>query len=320
MLLMAAAAGLASCSAVYEDLDACPQGADIVLSYSQNLLGADAYSSAVHCADLHLYNDAGNYIGSYPVNGNRLSLDLAPGNYHAIVYGGMGCEDASFAYNDAMEGEHHYNQLTTNLTGRRGFATPAETFDKLHPQFHAAGDFTVEATDTERRVTNLDMAKNTNNIRIVLQHSDGSSIDVNKFKFYITADNSTMDHANNVVRQGSDVTYRPWIKDTMMAGFMTDGTPVETAFAEITTARLSDDYSDVLHVELQDGTSVINTPIAKYLELIKKYELADVPLQEYLNRQDSWTLLFMLNPVTELPFGIQLKVNDWVVVMNEFEF
>ena len=64
-ILTLLSAALTSCSAVYEDLEPCPTGADVTLTYCKNMQGSDLFDAQVHCAKLLLYNAEGKIIGEY---------------------------------------------------------------------------------------------------------------------------------------------------------------------------------------------------------------------------------------------------------------
>lgn len=320
--ILVAGLALTSCDAIYEDLDPCPRGADLKLTYTRNVVGADAFDQSVHCANVHIYDGEGHLVSSHSMNGATASLPLPPGRYHAVAYGGMDCEEASFAFNDLFSDPAHlYTGLTTSLLPATRDGEALVSSAQLHPHFHAAADFEISAEDMSYRPVVMDLTKNTNNVRVVLQHSDGSSVDPEKFSFAITADNSTMAHDNSLVAQGSDVTYRPWIQSSMVAGLMTDGTPVTCAFAEMATARFTPDLKAVLTVTRKsDNTAIIRLPLVNYFDMIKSYEMKDVSLADYLDCQDMWSLVFILDPKTESWAQLGFIINDWSVEYNDFDF
>lgn len=323
---LCATAAITSCGAVYEDLDSCkpnPAGVDVKLVYERNLPGGDAFAKAVHCATLHLFNEQGRYIGSFPSEGNMVSLDLPAGRYHAIAYGGMSCSDASYNFASVPSEVSHYNEVQTILNGTRATSVWA---DKLHPHFHASADITVADTEGHSQVV-MGLTKNTNNLRVVLQHNDGSAVDPDDFEFSITADNSTMSHDNSVVSTGNDVTYRKWTSGTIPMGFIVGETqdetkPVMDAYAEIHFGRMDTTKdSPVLHVVRKDGNKeIIKIPLTTYFRMIKSEELKEVSFQDYLDMQDQWSIVFNLDSKTELWVGFTIKINDWIVNINDFEF
>ncbi|MDE5552392.1 MAG: FimB/Mfa2 family fimbrial subunit, partial [Muribaculaceae bacterium] len=153
ILTLLGAAALTSCSAVYEDLEPCPTGADVRLTYCNNMQATDLYDTHVHCAKLLLYNAEGKFVSEYDYTAApTLSLDLPVGHYYAIAYGGMTCEDASYQFGSNLEQNHHYTTLETYLKGSR-----AVIADKLHTHFHGFGEFTISDTDLAHISTTIDL-------------------------------------------------------------------------------------------------------------------------------------------------------------------
>lgn len=326
-LALSACVALSSCGAVYEDLDECPvpdvapTGLDTRLTYTRTIQGGDAFSKAVHCATLHLFDQQGLYVGSYPTIGNMVSLDLPAGKYRLIAYGGMDCDDASYQLVNHPTESTHYTDMLVALNGTRAANTWS---DQLHPHFFGTAE--VEVDDKEgHNYTELDLTKNTNNLRVVLQHNDGSEVDPNLFDFFITADNSTLNHENRIVATGNDVAYRYWTKGQMPMGYIVGGqqnaTQVVDAYAEIHFGPMeADGQSPVLHVvDTRDNSQIVGIQLIDYFKLIKSLELQDETLQDYLDKQDQWSIVFTLDANTERIFGLTLKINDWIVNLNQFD-
>ncbi|MDE5773519.1 MAG: FimB/Mfa2 family fimbrial subunit [Muribaculaceae bacterium] len=298
---------LTSCSAVYEDLDPCPTGADVRLTYNNNMQGSDLFDQAVHCAKLLLYDQDGNFIGEYDYNGgNTMGLDLPVGSYHAIAYGGMTCEDAAYSFTNALETGHHYSTIATYLNGTR-----AEVSDQLHHHFHGMADFTITEEDLTHIATSIDLTKNTNAIHLVLKYADNSPIRANYFTYTITADNALLDHANNIVKQNDAVVYHPY-------GFDTTRAEENIVKANFAVGRLQSDIDTHLTVKTRYGDTVLDLDLMKYLAQVKELELKDASLDEYLDRQDEWTLEFTLQPEDDKIAGLTFKINDWEIIINNF--
>lgn len=298
---------LTSCSAVYEDLDPCPTGADVRLTYNNNMQGDDLFNQAVHCAKLLVYDANGIFIGEYDYNGgNTMGVDLPVGSYHAIAYGGMSCEDATYAFSNPLEAGHHYSTIETYLKGTR-----AEVSDGLHHHFHGMGDFTITEEDLTHIAATIDLTKNTNAFHVVLKYADNSSIRSDYFTYSITADNALLDHANNIVKQNDVVIYHPY-------GFDTTRAQENIVKANFAVGRLQSDTETHLTVKTKYGNTVVDIDLMQYLAKVKEYELKDASLNEYLDRQDEWTLEFTLEPEGDKIAGLTFKINDWEIIINNF--
>lgn len=323
-LSIVAVAALSSCSAIYEDLEPCPKGADISLSFSNNMEGVDTYSKHVHCAKLLLYDADGNFYADYDAEDGQKLVDLPAGKYQILAYGGMGCQDASYGFGQEIPEPHHISRMHTFLKATRAVG---ESSDKLHGQYHGLGEFEVKEDDLERVPVTVDLTRNTNTFRILLSYVDGSPIKASDFKFYITADNAVSDHENNIVRQGDDVVYRSYKDGETATGMILNGQPEYMAWAEISIGRLTENSNATLHIDqANDGQeSVVDLPLVQYLRWIREYDLSDANLDTYidmgtyLDLQDSWTLTFMLDPNTKKIAGLTIKINKWEVILNQMD-
>lgn len=312
---------LASCSAVYEDLDPCPQGANVTLTFYNNVSNTDRFASDVHCAKLLVYNDKGNFVGEYEYNStNTISVELRAGNYHAIAYGGMSCDLADFDFANSLNDPHHYTDVVTYLLGTR-----SESAKNLHPHFHGSGDFTITDDALSFVNTTIDLTKNTNDIHVVLKYSDGSPIDARDFDISISADNAATDHANAILPSGAPVTYRPHTYDATRAVSLSgnsDATRADanTSSASLSLAKLEPSLAARLTVVSNaTGEKPVDIDLIDHLDKIRELDMPGASLRDYLERQDSWTLEFTLDPATDLIFGLTIKINSWTIVLNRFE-
>lgn len=304
------AAMCASCSAVYEALDPCPQGANVRLTFCNNLSGDDKFDEQVHCAKVLLYDEAGEFVSAHDLNGSTTSVALEPGKYHAIAYGGMSCEESDFEFSHDLNAPHNYNDLQSWLKGTRA----PESTKKLHDHFHGMGDFTISEDDMDFISTSIDLTKNTNSFRIELVYSDGSPIKASAFDYTITADNAVADHKNSVVEQGEEVTYRPHAE-----GETEEANGINVAWADLSVAHLMGNSKARLSVTNSAKESVVNLKLIEYLDKIRQLDAGNIGLQSYLDRQDSWTLRFTLDPEKDLLISLTIKINNWSVIINDFD-
>ena len=64
------------------------------------------------------------------------------------------------------------------------------------------------------------------------------------------------------------------------------------------------------------GEDVIDIPLLNYLRLYKSELYSKMGEQEFLDRQSTWTLLFLLDSQKRW-VQTYIKINDWKVVINE---
>jgi hypothetical protein len=297
---------LSSCGMVFDDLEPCPSGVRMRFVYDYNLEEADAFASQVDCLTLHLYDSDGNlvsttsYFEDLTSDGNwRLDLDLAPGSYHAVAYGGIACEEASFAHIPEPSLGSHFTSISMQLKG-------SHVGDLLHDHFHGAVDFSVDAASEDFTEVTVRMTKTTNRFRILLKQLDNEPLDGRDFDFSITDDNKELDHANNPVKSGQNITYPAW----------TSGQVEDVAFGEISTSRLHLSTRPRLMVrDAKSGDTIIDLPLNTYL-LMTKSEASGYGDQEYLDRCSQWNMTFFLDEDRKWA-DTRIIINGWTVRIND---
>ena len=102
-LITCAAALATSCGSVFDDLPPCRSGVELRFIFDHNMEEANSFHKQVDCLTLYLYGSDGRLIATYGEDSGalasedyRMDIDLDPGHYRAVAYGGMRCADASF--------------------------------------------------------------------------------------------------------------------------------------------------------------------------------------------------------------------------------
>ena len=318
--LILSAAAFVSCS-VYETLDPCPKGVSMRFVFDYNMEYADAFSEQVDCLTLYIYDEQGRHVETRTVTdaslqdeNYRMVIDLPEGSYQFIAYGGLACDKSSFRVSEEPAEGSSPDDLNVVLSQENSVSR-----ELLHDLFWGTLDVTVEG-EMYREVT-LYMMKDTNNLRIVLQQADTASdpIDIADFKISVTDNNHGFAADNSLLPNLETITYEPWTKGNLSGGEAFDGTPVSMAFAEFSLARLlaTNDPRLVIYSE-QQQENVVDIPLVKYLLLLKSAKFADMSDQEYLDRENLWSIVFLLNDYTW--HDIQLFINDWTVRTDNIQF
>lgn len=213
-----ATVALSSCERIFEDLDPCPHGVSLRFVYDYNMEFANAFPRQVDCLTLYIYDDKDNYVDTRIVTGTelqdedyRMTLDLEKGNYHFVAYGGLACDKSSFSLLQAPAAGGKWTDLRTTMDA--DCLTVPERRN-LHDMFW--GQLTLATADLYSEGT-VKMMKNTNSIRIVLQHVDGTPVKADDFDFEIIDDNTLFNYDNDLLPNG-DVTYIPWAKGQAQTG------------------------------------------------------------------------------------------------------
>lgn len=316
------AVGCISCNTIFTDQSYCPKGISLMFNYNYNMEYVNSFNTKVHCVSVYVFDENGKFVDLYEETSERLKdeiyrmeMELDAGHYTLLAYGGLACPDNSFditSYQTKSSGSD-INDLHVNLRH-----DDFKSDKSLHGLFYGATEIEVPSKDDFIRDT-IYMMKNTNNIRLVLQQMNGKSLEADDFIFTITDDNSCMDETNAVVSKGM-VTYSPWTTGETTVGTAEDGeTPINVAFAELSTSRLTTGTSPKLIVKnAKTGEDIINIPLNTYLLLLKSQLYAEMGAQEFLDRESEWSLMFFLDDGLRW-INTRIVINDWVVRLNHAE-
>lgn len=307
-----------SCEYIHEDLMPCERGVSLRFVYDYNMEYANAFPSKVHCLTLYVYDGEGNYVATFTEKTDvlkdenyRMKIDLEPGDYSMVAYGGLACEDRSFTVTDepleaadkltALSVRMNHNELTSDQL--------------LHDFFYGKLDVTVK--ENMYKDETVYMMKNTNNIRVILQQMNGMPVSDKDFTFRIVNDDNTLFAYDNSLILNGAVTYAPWSQGQRTVGEGEEGTgKVTVAYAEFSTSRLTvGNHPRLVVTNNTTGADVLNIPLNDYLLLLKSDRYADMPDQEYLDRENEWSMIFFLDE-NHLWVDAQIIINDWVVRLN----
>lgn len=317
-LMLAALLSLSSCGSVFDDLEPCPTGVSMRFVYDYNLEEANAFASQVDCLVLYLYDSAGHLLttvtppaSSLADENWRLQLDLEPGTYHAIAYGGITCDKASFAHQNEPTTGSDYREISMNLKD-------SHIGTLLHDHFHGALRFTIENDGTDYTMVTMNMTKTTNHFRILLKQLNDLPVNGDDYEFYITDDNKELDHTNTPVRSGQNISYPSWVT----------GQVEDVGFGELSTSRLHLSTEPHLIVKRKpdaearsesadDARTIIDLPINTYLIMAKPLS-KDWGNQEYLDRCSLWNMTFFLDKNLEWS-KTEIIINKWTVRIRDIE-
>ena len=93
-------------------------------------------------------------------------------------------------------------------------------------------------------------------------------------------------------------------------------TEVNVALAELTIGRMRADDSPTLYIKSREtGEDLVRLPLADYALLVKGYYRQGLSDQEYLDRQDEYTLTLFLDEGEWV--SSMIYINSWRVVIND---
>lgn len=352
MLLTVLAGAIASCDSVldFEEGD-CDIKYRVKFKYDYNMEKVDAFAQNVKSVTLYAFDDDGNFVYQKTDQGEPLAdgsyamdVDIDPQKYHLVTWAGL--DNESFAV-PVMNAQSEINDLTV-LTLRDPVTRAAEGEEgkyivkkNLSPLWHGEaleGKSVLRTTPAtggvREEVTTIGLVKNTNNIRIIIaqvnQHPETEipvtrAIKEDMFTYAIYDDNGKMNYDNSLMEDNL-LTYQPFVTETSKVttrAFSDEDEPAETyaaAVAEISMARLVETQEPKLSIVNKETKTELlpNGSLIRYLGLLKEQNFIDMPLQEYLDRESSYGVVFFVDENLTL-INTVIQINDWIVNINDFE-
>lgn len=304
---------LTSCTWVKDENDDCPYGFWLQLRYSYNMLDVDAAPKYVTDAHVYIYDADGNYVKRIYVTQDvlkaknyRVQVDGLPeGDYQFVVWSGMG--NSQYAVSGDTKTIEDFRLALAGTSG--GLAT------ELPALYH--GYLPAVHYDDSYAVHEVELMKDTNQLACLVVSVD-NTVEVNPddYSMDIIAANGTMDAYNRLVSD-DEIVYKPFVKETVSINDADYG-PLHGAKFNISTLRLmSDSDSRIVLQRKSTGQVVFNISFPEYVGMIGSLYTnlgRQIPVQEYLDRQDFYTIVFFLSG--DMEQLLQLQVNSWRLRAN----
>lgn len=317
-------------SMIYDDEGNCEVSYRVKFVYDRNLKFADAFGVEVDSVSLYAFDMDGRLAWSGTEAGEALSrkdyamtVGLRPGVYDMIAwcYGNNGGQRFVVGNGGVPQlREDIYCSLHRNHAD--GVAVVDRNLQRLYHGRNAAVCLPDTFGTVEREIH---LMKNTNSIRIMLQHLNGRSISKDDFDFKIIYANGLMGYDNSLL-DDEPLTYRPHVKRNTQAviGGEAGGdtqTEVQGVFAEISTARLMAANEPLLIVtdRTRENKEIIRIPLCQYALMVKGQYTKALTDQEYLDYQDEYAMTFFLDDSNDWYTGVGIYINSWHVVPPQDE-
>lgn len=324
-ILLTAANLFSGCDRLEENLPECEHGLRLRFTYTWNMEFANAFPSQVDCLTLYIYDANQRLVETRTESSDlladenyRMEIELPDGEYNLVAFGGMACTQSSFHHLSDPAPGSLMKDLETELDSDL-LTKPVGT--RLHNLFYGRKTVTVTSEINSFVEETVDMMRDTNNLRIMLQHVDGTPVNDADFNFYVK-DNNTLMAWDNSLLPSPEVTYYPWARGTLPIGVnpVDPETDVTLAYAEFSLCRLVTSNRPNLLITTADGSKeVVDLPLLNYLIASKSDQYSSMSNQEYLDRQHDWNMTFFLDSGLRWVY-VEIKVLDWVVRINNFEF
>lgn len=334
ILAMTLGSAVVSCDSILDEEDVdCSVEYRVKFKYDYNMKYADAFANEVSSVTLYAFDDNGKLAFQKTEEGDLLkskdyymTLDVDPGDYRLITWAGRLDEEASFSVPLLTEGVSTYEELKCRMD--RAYSRAADGSAYIDTELTALWHGEVPKQNFASRAAliqtaEVSLVKNTNKIRVILQQMEGTDINVENFEFTITDDNGYMNY-DNMLLDDELLTYYPYYHADGSTAYGDDieveeGDGISVAIAQLTVGRLVADQNPVLRITNREtGEEVLKVRLIPLLSLTEA-EGHDMSLQEYLDRQDEYSLVFFLDEGMHW-INTQIVINDWIVRFNDMSY
>lgn len=331
LLFAALVCTITSCDSIlnYDEGD-CSVEYRVRFKYDYNMKYANAFANEVKRVTLYAFDDEGIFVYQRTEEGEILKaddysmkVDIEPGNYHLIAWAGL--TDESYAIPLLTPGKSNLEELTVKtkriLQTRSADGESINLIkEKLALLWHGESRQALTRAGKQNIIT-IPLVKNTNTFRIILQQMEGEALNADNFEISIYDDNGWLNYDNSLLAD-SELTYQPYYaasggitRSQTKAG--EENTQISTAVAEIAVNRLMADKNPTLRItDKNDKNNIIlNIPLKDYLILTKPSGHA-MSSQEYLDRQDEYTMTFFLDKNRQW-LKTEIIINGWHIRLDD---
>ena len=300
---------LVSCSWVKDDNDDCPDGFWLKLQYDYNILDVDAAMRYMKDAYVYVYDNDGNFVKRIYATGDdlkahnyRIRVDgLTEGDYQFVVWSGIDNNQFTLAGETQTKDEFRLS-LIGNGSSYNG---------ELPPIYY--GSVTDVHFDDSYSVFPISMMKNTNLLSCLVVSVDDTTLSADDYTLKVVTANGVMD-GDNEIATDTPTTYVPYVSENVTFDDPDYGELKGAMYALSTLRIMEDSDCRIIFEKKETGETLFNISLPEYIGMIGSlYTNLGRPLsvQEYLDRQDFYTIVFYLNG--DLDQLIQLRVNSWRV-------
>ena len=304
-------------SCVREDEGDC--GVVVRFAYTHNVLSADALGSQIDEASLYIFGEDGILVKqcsntTAPLTDGFIRLtDLRSGNYHFVALAQskhITSVQSYFSIPVLKAGVSRVDELTYMM--RR----EASGFQQHELNNFLVGVADVTVDDGGSSVT-IYLKKVTNKIRVViLPYTPGGTLDVTDYEFSVV-DRVGNGHINYdyTLLPDKQITYLPYYAANLEpedAGVLLPNEIDRVAVVEINTSRLLVENAPCLRIiNRKEGNEIVSINLPWLFSLIETEDNRKWSLQEYLDRQDRYSIMLYFNE--NMWMNGFFVINGWVI-------
>ena len=287
--------------------------------YAYNVKEADAFPAEVREIELYIFDAEGKFVERFQDRSSGFSEDyrmripsLEAGSYTFVALGrNRPVDDFSkeFEFSGVDSDGAGLSDLLMHLNNKGGVCDReiAALYD---------GTCEVSLKDGAQQVT-VEMKKLTNKFRIIIMPYDGVGLSAEEFDISIESNATRMDYKGDPYEDYS-LKYLPYMQETLYSIAGLDGGEVSGAVvADLNTSRLMYTYKPTLVIRrIGDGGEVLRVNLSWILSLqgIAEHR-SEWSNQEYLDRQDYYSLTFFLDG--GLFMKSRIIINGWILSLSD---
>lgn len=321
-----------SCSMMTEREPDCVTEYKVRFRFDMNMLYADAFSTQVDEVSLYVFTPDGKLVWTGHEQGEALAqegymmtLPLPAGTYEMVAWCGKEHPEAkkfALTRSEQPSAPHHLGMFMP----REYDGDVAHSTTDLHDLYHGRLADVLLPDSYGTHIVTMPLVKDTNSVRIMLVHLSGKPISQNDFDVKITDCAGNLGH-DNAILEDEDVEYRAWITHESISDVVpptaADSRSAVSALhsfsAEMTTSRLQTCNTPMLTVTRRaDGEKIINIPILDYFLLIRREHYRNMSDDEYLDRQDDYSMTFFLNE-DDSWYKQVIDILSWRIVLQDYD-
>ena len=323
LLLLLAAFTAFSCAKDNEG--DCGMTVAVRVVYTHNILSTDALKNQADEVSLYIFGEDGILVRQYTDATSLLSngfirlTGLRSSNYRFVARAQsrhITSAQSYFSIPDLKVGVSRVDELTYRMKRE---ASGFQQYE-LNNLLVGMADVVV---DGRRSPVTIALKKVTNKIRVViLPNTPGSTLDVTDYEFSVV-DRVGNGHINYdySLLPDKQITYLPYYAANLEPDEAEALVPDEidrAAVVEINTSRLLVENAPRLRIiNRKEGKEIVSINLPWLFSLTKMEDNKEWSLQEYLDRQDRYTIMLYFNEHTWMN-GVFI-INGWVVNYNSLE-
>lgn len=343
-LVAALAPGAGGCSMVTDSAESCPAELRVRFVYDYNIKDADAFAKEVRSVDVWAFDTQGALVWSGSASGAELAADgfrldtgLPEGRYDFVAWCGLR-ENTGFDLATYRPSSKEELEVTLRTRAEEDRQVCSDRLPGLWHGMVSDISYAPDPFSPSYKTVTIPLVKDTKRIRVMLQHLDGSPIDRRDFTASITAADGRLAW-NNSLMPSPTVTYEPFDvyygstaapdgtgdleRPAAYGGFTRAGTLTEVSalMFSFATSRLTEAQKEDVYLTVHrgwDDRDIIHIPIVKYLLMVRD-RYGDWDDQEYLDRQDEWSVVFFIDKASNWYQADGIFINNWAVVPPQEE-